>query len=115
MLNLTVDFITLGALAAFSPQYDEETGAKGFVLFFAEVHPGGEAEIDTHPGREHCCFMLSGAGKASVNGKKFTVRPGDCLWIPPGAEHGIIPIGGQTIRFAVMTSPAPWIPAKKNQ
>jgi mannose-6-phosphate isomerase-like protein (cupin superfamily) len=87
----------------------QETGAKGFVLFCTEVHPGGEAQLDVHPGREHCYFMLSGAGEAQVNGKKFTVRPGDCLWIPPDAEHGIKPIGGQTIRFAVVTAPPPWV------
>ena len=87
----------------------QETGVKGFVLFCTEVHPGGEAELDTHPGREHCYFMLSGTGIAKVDGKEFTVRPGNCLWIPPGAEHGIKPVGGETIRFAVVTSPAPWV------
>ena len=90
----------------------QETGAKGFVLFCTEVHPGGEAEPDVHKGREHCYFILSGFGEAVVNGKKFMVRPGDCLWIPPDAEHGVKPIGGQTLRFAVVTSPAPWVEVK---
>ena len=90
----------------------KETGAMGFVLFCTEVHPGGEAQLDVHKGREHCYFMLSGAGEAVVNGKKFIVRPGDCLWIPPDAEHGIKPTGGQTIRFAVVTSPPPWVEVK---
>ncbi len=46
------------------------------------------------------------------NGKKFIVRPGDCLWIPPDAEHGVKPTGGQTLRFAVVTSPPPWVEVK---
>ena len=87
----------------------QDTGAKGFVLFNVEVHPGGEAELDTHPGREHCYFVLSGVGDATVEGKKSELHPGDCLWIPPGAEHGVKPVGGQTLRFAVVTSPAPWV------
>ena len=91
----------------------KETGAEGFVLFCTEVHPGGEAEVDIHKGREHCYFMLSGCGEAVVNGKKFTVRPGDCLWIPPDAEHGIKPVGGQTIRFAVVLAPSPSVEIKK--
>ncbi len=90
----------------------QETGAKGFVLFCTEVHPGGEAQLDVHKGREHCYFILSGAGEAEVNGKKFIVRPGDCLWIPPDAEHGVKPTGGQTLRFAVVTSPPPWVEVK---
>ena len=91
----------------------QETGAKGFVLFCTEVHPGGEAQLDVHAGREHCYFILSGVGDATVNGKKFTCRPGDVLWIPPDAEHGIKPIGGQTLRFAVVTSPPPRVEVKK--
>ena len=87
----------------------EETGARNFVLFNVEIRPGGEAELDIHPNREHCYFVLSGFGDARVNGKEFKLYPGDCLWIPPGAEHGIRPIGGQTLRFIVVTSPPPWI------
>jgi len=87
----------------------QETGAVGYTLFCTEVHPGGEAQLDTHPGREHCYFLLSGVGEAEVEGKKFKMRAGDCLWIPPGAIHGIKPIGGQTIRFAVVVSPPPWV------
>jgi mannose-6-phosphate isomerase-like protein (cupin superfamily) len=90
----------------------QETGAQGYVLFCTEVHPGGEAQLDVHKGREHCYFILSGCGEASVDGKKFFCRPGDCLWIPPDAEHGIKPTGGQTLRFAVVTSPPPWVEVK---
>jgi mannose-6-phosphate isomerase-like protein (cupin superfamily) len=87
----------------------EDTGAQNFVLFNVEIHPGGEAELDTHPAREHCYFVLSGIGDAVVDGQTFKLQPGDCLWIPPGAEHGIKPIGGQSLRFVVVTSPPPWV------
>ncbi len=87
----------------------EETGAQNFVLFNVEIHPGGEAELDTHPGREHCYLVLSGIGNAVVDNEKFKLKPGDCLWIPPGAEHGIKPAGDKTLRFIVVTSPPPWV------
>jgi mannose-6-phosphate isomerase-like protein (cupin superfamily) len=90
----------------------QDTGAKNFVLFLTEVHPGGEAELDVHEGREHCYFVISGVGDAQVNGRKFQLNPGECLWIPPGAEHGIKPVGGQTLRFAVVTAPPPWVDVK---
>ena len=32
----------------------------------------------------------------------------DCLWLPPGCEHGVKPVGGQTLRFVVVTAPPPW-------
>lgn len=87
----------------------KDTGAQNFVLFNVEIHPGGEAEPDIHAGREHCYFVLSGIGDATVEGKSFTLNPGDCLWIPPDAKHGIKPVGGQTLRFVVVTAPAPWV------
>jgi mannose-6-phosphate isomerase-like protein (cupin superfamily) len=79
-----------------------------FSFSLTEIHPGGEAEPDAHEGREHCFFVLSGVGDAKVNGKKFTLNPYECLWIPPGAEHEIRPVGGQTLRFLVVTLPAFW-------
>jgi mannose-6-phosphate isomerase-like protein (cupin superfamily) len=90
----------------------EDTGATRFVLFNVEIRPGGEAELDTHPGCEHCYFVLSGVGDAVVDGEPFRLHPGDCLWIPPGSEHGIKPVGGQTLRFIVVTSPPPWVDQK---
>jgi mannose-6-phosphate isomerase-like protein (cupin superfamily) len=59
-------------------------------------------------GREHCFFVLSGVGEAKVNGRTFMVHPYECLWIPPGAVHDFRPVGGQTLRFMVVTSPAFW-------
>ncbi len=87
----------------------EETGAKNFVLFNVEIHPGGEAQPDVHPGREHCYFVLSGIGDATVDGKKFELYPGDCLWLPPGVKHGVKAVGDQTLRFVVVTAPPPWV------
>jgi Xaa-Pro aminopeptidase len=49
----------------------------------------GDTFIITNEGREHCFFILSGAGVARVNGKEFTLKPNQCLWIPPGASTGI--------------------------
>jgi mannose-6-phosphate isomerase-like protein (cupin superfamily) len=85
----------------------KETGVS-FSFSLAEILPGGEAEPDTHEGREHCFFIISGVGEAQVNGKKFIVKHNECLWVPPGAEHEIRPVGGQTLRFLVITFPAFW-------
>jgi mannose-6-phosphate isomerase-like protein (cupin superfamily) len=91
----------------------KETGAQRYTLFCAEVRPGGEAEMDNHGGREHCYFILSGYADVTCAGENFKMHPGDCLWIPPHADHGLTPIGGQTVRFAVVTSPPAWSPEIK--
>lgn len=80
-------------------------GCEHIEFFLSEIHPGGEAEEDVHPISEHAYFMISGRGLATVEGEEFIVEPSDCLYIPPGAKHGIKPIGGQTIRFVVWMAP----------
>jgi mannose-6-phosphate isomerase-like protein (cupin superfamily) len=80
-------------------------GAQHVEFFLTEIHPGGEAEEDVHPISEHAYFMCSGRGLATVEGEEFIVEPGDCLYIPMGAKHGIKPIGGETIRFTVFMAP----------
>ena len=82
-------------------------GAERVTISLTEIHPGGYAEETTHPGSEHCYFMISGVGEAYVEGKKFIVNPSECLYVPPGAKHSIKPIGGQTIRFLVFGTPLP--------
>ncbi|MFC1862850.1 cupin domain-containing protein [Thermodesulfobacteriota bacterium] len=85
----------------------QDTGVS-FSFGLTEMRPGGEAEPDAHEGREHCFFILSGVGLAKVNGKEFTLKSNQCLWIPPGAEHDLKPVGHQTLRFLVITFPAFW-------
>ncbi len=80
-------------------------GCKNIEFFLTEIRPGGEAEEDIHPISEHAYFIISGRGQAVVEGEKFTVEPGDCLYITPGAKHGIKPIGTETLRFAVWMTP----------
>ncbi len=83
----------------------QDTGVS-FSFSLTEMHPGGEAEKDAHEGREHCFFILSGVGDAVVEGERFELHPYECLWIPPGADHELRPIGEQTLRFLVITFPA---------
>ncbi len=83
----------------------DSVGAEKFELFLTEIHPGGEAKEDVHPASEQAIFMISGTGEAIVGGKKLVVNPSECLYIPPGAKHSMRPIGGQTLRFLVVTSP----------
>jgi mannose-6-phosphate isomerase-like protein (cupin superfamily) len=80
-------------------------GCKSIEFFLTEIRPGGEAEEDVHPISEHAYFILSGRGLAKVEGEEIKVEPGDCLYIPPGAKHGIKPIGTETLRFVVWMAP----------
>ena len=80
-------------------------GCENIEFFLTEIRPGGEAEEDIHSISEHAYFVISGRGLATVEGKEYIVEPNDCLYIPPGAKHGIKPIGRETLRFLVWMAP----------
>jgi len=81
----------------------DTVGAKHVVIALCEMRPGGEADAASHPGAEHGYFLLSGIAEAFVEDKKFLMNPNECLWVPPGAKHGIKAIGRQTIKFIVFS------------
>lgn len=83
----------------------EVVGATSIELYLVEISTGGEALPDAHPGCEHGFFILSGNGEAEVNAQRFVVSEGDCLFIPPGAEHAIRPSGHEPLRMIVFFSP----------
>ncbi|THF61066.1 cupin domain-containing protein [Pseudothauera nasutitermitis] len=80
-------------------------GASQVELYLVEIHPGGEGLEDRHPGCEHGFFILDGEGEAYVEGERFTLRPEDSLFIPPGARHSVRPAGAQSLKMIVFMAP----------
>ena len=82
------------------------TGNKAFEFWLTEMRPGAATEMDTHPISEHLYFIISGRGKAYVEGDEFDLEPGVCLYMPEGAEHRLDVVGTETLRFVVVFAPA---------
>lgn len=80
-------------------------GAEQVELYLVEIHPGGEGALDRHPDCEHGFYVLSGIAEGLVNGEYFSLWQGDCLFIPPGVEHSIRPIGVQSVKMIVFLAP----------
>lgn len=83
----------------------ETIGVENVSLFVSEIQPGGRAEMDKHPDSEQLNFVLSGRGKAVVNGKEFLMEPNGCLFVPQNAEHKMEVIGKETLRTLVVFAP----------
>jgi quercetin dioxygenase-like cupin family protein len=79
-------------------------GCDSISLFVSEIQPGGYAEMDRHPKFDQFFFVLSGRGKAIVNGKEFLMEPNGCLFIPKNAAHAMEVIGKETLRTIVICS-----------
>ena len=63
------------------------TQARNQSLAEATVSPGGETAEHYHPQAEEIYYFIAGAGRMRLGNQEASVRPGDCVVIPPGTPH----------------------------
>jgi len=51
-------------------------------------------------------YILEGVGILKINGKSFTVKKDDSVFVPPMSEQSIENIGGKDLRFLCIVDPA---------
>jgi len=51
-------------------------------------------------------YILGGTGILKIDGKSFTVKKDDSVFIPPMSEQSIENIGGEDLRFLCIVDPA---------
>jgi uncharacterized RmlC-like cupin family protein len=70
----------------------ENTGSKALCLHMLEVPPGGRASAHFHRRHESAVYLLSGQVE-HLWGDRLenhdVIRPGDCVYIPPGVPHAV--------------------------
>jgi mannose-6-phosphate isomerase-like protein (cupin superfamily) len=69
----------------------------------ARVAAGHRTERHYHNMTEELYFILEGAGEIELDGERRTVRPGDAIFIPPGAWHTIL--ATEPLRFLCCCAP----------
>ena len=47
-------------------------------------------------------YVISGNGTMQMNGKTFTVKPGDAILTRPGSSHGIAPNAGNDLTILIV-------------
>lgn len=70
-----------------------------------EIKPGGDQQIHSRV-PEQMYFMLEGRGMMTVGVDKERVEPGDCIFIPSGAPHGLQNDGDVVLRYFSVASPS---------
>lgn len=80
-------------------------GARHLAATLVEIAPGGRQRIHDHE-PEQLYLVLSGHGRMSVSGETADVGPGDCVFIPGGAPHGLENAGGEPLRYFSVAAPA---------
>jgi mannose-6-phosphate isomerase-like protein (cupin superfamily) len=70
-----------------------------------EIEPGGEQRIHSHL-PEQVYYILVGSGVMMVGDEKARVDPGDCIFIPSGAAHGLRNDGRIALRYFSAAAPS---------
>jgi quercetin dioxygenase-like cupin family protein len=75
------------------------------MLFLAQsvIQPGLAIEVHTDP-FEEIYYILSGRGVMQVGSDRQRVVPGDAVWVPAGAAHGLENDGPEELTHLVAAS-----------
>jgi mannose-6-phosphate isomerase-like protein (cupin superfamily) len=71
----------------------------------ATVPPGGATEAHFHRRTEELYLFTSGSGRMRLGDESFEVTAGDCVTIPPGAEHQLWNEGDEPLVLLCCCSP----------
>ena len=82
-----------------------DLGSRNLTVTWVDVPPGASQRVHSHPESEQVYVIVRGRGTMYVAGDAEEVAEGDPVFIPPGAEHGIINDGPETLVYVSAASP----------
>jgi mannose-6-phosphate isomerase-like protein (cupin superfamily) len=81
------------------------TAARNQSLAEATVPPGSETAAHFHRTTEELYFFTAGSGRMRLGDEEREVRAGDCVVIPPGAEHKLWNPGAEPLVLLCCCAP----------
>lgn len=110
-----MDVANLDAVAAFTTKDGSQirelahpswSSARHQSLAEATVAVGGATQAHKHPRAEELYLVTHGQGRLRLDGEQRDVAAGDCVVIPPGAEHELTNTGEVPLRLLCCCAPA---------
>lgn len=80
--------------------------AKHCQLVLMTLPVGGEIGSEVHDENDQFFRFEAGVGKVVIDDNEYTVKDGDAIIVPAGAEHNVINIGDEPLRLYTIYSPA---------
>jgi mannose-6-phosphate isomerase-like protein (cupin superfamily) len=77
---------------------EQNTNSSEISIQITTVLPGKMQTIHKHP-EAQCYYIIEGKGKMRINEEKADVFPGDAVFIPGNAFHGIENIGQNNLKY----------------
>ncbi len=100
-----------------APRYIRDEGIVSYLLTSAitsqskhitttlvEIQPNGNQRVHSHE-PEQIYFIMEGRGTMTVGDERERVEPGDCIFIPSGAPHGLENNGSEPIKYFSAAAP----------
>lgn len=81
-------------------------------LVVMSLPPGTDIGEEVHPHAEQVFYVVSGSGKAVVDGKATKLRAGDVLVVTPGVRHDVVNEGSAPLQLFTMYAPPYHIPGR---
>jgi mannose-6-phosphate isomerase-like protein (cupin superfamily) len=99
-------FITLDGSSIRELAGPSWTPARNQSLAEATVPVGGATAAHYHSATEELYYIVSGSGLMRIAEEERDVRRGDCIVIPPGAEHKLTNTGSEPLVLLCCCAPA---------
>lgn len=84
---------------------EKTVGAKNLAVGVNETQVGSQVPPHKHEKEEEVMFFLQGQGKFITEDQEIELRPGICVYNPPGAVHSIVNTGQEVLKFVWIYSP----------
>jgi putative monooxygenase len=84
---------------------EKTTGAKNLALGVNETEPGSMVPEHVHESEEEVMFFLEGTGKFVTQDQEIDLKPGICVYNPPGSMHKIVNTGTTKLKFVWVYAP----------
>ncbi len=84
---------------------EQTVGAQNLAMGVNETHVGGMVPKHKHDTEEEVMYFLQGTGQFITEDEVIDLRPGICIYNPPGSYHSIVNTGNEILKFVWIYSP----------
>jgi mannose-6-phosphate isomerase-like protein (cupin superfamily) len=81
------------------------TGAHSQLVLMS-LKPGEDIGMEIHEENDQFFRFEAGQGKVIINKTEYSVKDGDAIVVPSGAEHNVINTGQEDLKLYTIYSPA---------
>jgi putative monooxygenase len=79
--------------------------SKGVAVGVNETPPGSEVPEHKHEKEEEIMFFIQGTGQFITKDETIELKPGICVYNPPGEFHKIVNNGNEVLKFIWIYAP----------